>query len=138
MTAIVQTPNSVELSKAALWAGRVLAGIVVFFLLFDSAMKLLALPIVTRTMADIGWPADAETARALGLMLVIITLLYVIPRTAMIGAILLTAFLGGAVATHARIGDPLFTHTLFGVYVGVLAWTALWLRNPKFRDLLGN
>ena len=64
------------------------------------------------------------------------TLLYAIPRTAVLGAILLTAYLGGAVATHVRVGSPLFSHTLFGVYLGVIVWGGLWLRDPRIRALL--
>jgi hypothetical protein len=96
---------------------------------------LLALPIVTEASAALGWPDDAGTARLLGALLLSITVLYAVPRTSVLGAILLTGYLGGAVATHARIGSPLFTHILFGVYLGVLAWAGLTLRNNKLREL---
>jgi hypothetical protein len=109
---------------------------VVAFLLLDGAMKLLAIPVVTETMATLGWPADAGTARMLGVMTVGCALLYAYPRTRLLGAILLTAYLGGAVATHVRIGNPLFSHVLFGVYVGIAAWAGLWLRDPRVRALL--
>ena len=125
-------------SKTALRTGWVLSGLVIAFLLMDATMKLLALPIVTETQAAIGWPGDADTARILGVLLLGCTLLYAVPRTAVIGGILLTAYLGGAVATHARIGSPLLTHTLFGVYVGAAAWAGLYLRNQKLRDLIAN
>jgi hypothetical protein len=118
--------------------GWVLSGIVIAFLAMDSTMKLLALPVVTQASAALGWPDDASTARLLGALLVSITLLYAVRRASILGAILLTGYLGGAVATHARIGSPLFIHTLFGVYLGVLAWSGLYLRNPKLRDLLAN
>ena len=75
-------------------------------------------------------------ARKLGALLLAGTLLYVWPRTSLLGAILVTAFLGGAVATHVRLGNPLFTHVLFGVYVGVLMWAGLVLRDPRLRTLL--
>ena len=88
--------------------------------------------------AALGWPDDAGTARLLGALLLSITALYAVRRTSIVGAILLTGYLGGAVATHTRIGSPLFTHILFGVYLGVLAWAGLTLRNPKLRDLFAN
>jgi hypothetical protein len=104
----------------------------------DVTMKLLALPVVTEASAALGWPDDAGTARLLGALLLSITVLYAVRRTSILGAILLTGYLGGAVATHARISSPLFTHILFGVYLGVLAWAGLYLRNQKLRELLAN
>ncbi len=74
--------------------------------------------------------------RELGLILAIGTILYAVPRTAVLGAILLTGYLGGAVAMHFRVGSPLFSHTLFGVYLGVLAWGGLWFRDPRVRALI--
>ena len=125
-------------SKKAQRTGWVLSGIVIAFLLMDSTMKLLALPVVTQASATLGWPDDVGTARLLGALLLSITILYTVRRTSILGAILLTGYLGGAVATHARIGSPLFTHILFGVYLGVLAWAGLYLRNPKLRELFAN
>ena len=87
-------------------------------------------------MAQLGWPADAGTARALGILMLVSIALYAYPPTAFLGAVLITGYLGGAVATHVRVGSPLLTHTLFGVYVGVLAWAGLWLRDPRLRALL--
>src|SRR5947208_8914551 len=101
--------------KTARRTGWVLSGIVIAFLGMDSTMKLLALPVVTQASAALGWPGDAGTARLLGALLAAITLLYAVRRTSVFGAILLTGYLGGAVATHARIASPLFTHILFGV-----------------------
>ena len=84
----------------------------------------------------IGWTADPGFWRAMGLLLLAITALYIWPRTAVLGAIVLTGYLGGAVAAHLRIGDPLFSHTLFGVYLGVVLWGGLWLRDARVRNLL--
>ena len=84
---------------------------------------------------QIGFPGAAMT-RKLGALLMLCTLLYVWPRTSLLGAILVTAYLGGAVATHVRLGNPLFSHVLFGVYVGVLLWGGLLLREPRLRALL--
>jgi len=125
-------------SKTAQRTGWVLSGIVIAFLLMDATMKLLALPVVTQASAALGWPDDAGTARLLGALLLSITALYAVRRTSIVGAILLTGYLGGAVATHARIGSPLLTHIFFGVYLGVFAWAGLYLRNPKLRELFAN
>jgi hypothetical protein len=116
--------------------GYVLSGLVILFLLMDAVMKLAALPVVLTTTAQLGYPETAQFARGLGLLLLICTLLHAFTRTAILGAILLTAYLGGAVATHVRIGDPLFTHTLFGVYLGLFLWGGLYLRDPRLRALL--
>ena len=75
-------------------------------------------------------------ARGLGIVVLICTVLYAVPQTAVLGAILLTGFLGGAVATHVRVGSPLFSHILFGLYMGLFAWGGLWLRDPRLRALL--
>jgi hypothetical protein len=90
---------------------------------------------VLETSAPLGF-AGAGMARGLGVLLLACTLLYAWPRTAVLGAILLTGYLGGAVATHVRVGDPLFTHDLFGVYVGVLSWLGLYLRDARLRTLV--
>jgi hypothetical protein len=118
------------------WTGRILSGLVVLFLLLDGAMKLVPLQEVIDTVSQLGWTTDPLTWRVLGMLLIACALLYAYPRTSLMGAILITAYLGGAVATHARIGSPLFSHTLFGVYVGIIAWAGLWLREPRLRALL--
>jgi hypothetical protein len=115
--------------------GWALSGLTIAFLLLDSVMKLLALPVVLEAGEALGF-AGADMARGLGILLLACTLLYVIPPTAMLGAILLTAYLGGAVATHLRMGHPLFSHVLFGVYVGVLLWAGLYLRDASVRALI--
>jgi len=117
-------------------AGWVLSGLVIAFLAMDAAMKLANLPIVAETMAQLGWPADAGTIYLLAALLLGSTLLFAVPRTAMLGAILLTAYLGGAIATHVRVGSPLFSHILFGVYLGIMIWGGLWLRDPRLRTLI--
>lgn len=116
--------------------GRVLSGVLVAFLVFDAAIKLVPLEVVTETMVALGYPADSDLARLLGVLTLLCTLLYVIPRTSILGAILLTGYLGGAMATHLRAGSPLFTHLLFGFYLGVIVWGGLWLRDPRLRSLI--
>ena len=123
-------------SKLARRAGYALTGTVVLFLLMDAVMKLLAIAPVTEAMAQLGWPTSAAMARALGALLLGCTILYAFPRTAVLGAIMLTSYLGGAVAAHVRLGDPRFTHQLFGVYLGVFVWGGLYLRDSRIRALI--
>ncbi|TIT75129.1 MAG: DoxX family protein [Mesorhizobium sp.] len=123
-------------SNGALWTGRVLSAIVVLFMIFDGLMKLPPLAIVTQTMAELGWPSDPSIARLLGIIGLISTALYALPRTSVLGAILLTAYMGGAIATKVRVDSPLFSHTLFGVYLGVILWGGLYLRDARLRALI--
>ncbi len=120
-------------SRAANGIGWALSGILIVFLLLDGAIKLVPIQIVLDTMVELGWPADPAKARILGVLTLGCTLLYAVPRTSVIGAILLTGYLGGAMATHMRIDNPLFSHLLFGLYLGVIAWGGLWLREPRLR-----
>lgn len=117
----------------ARWAGRVLTTMAVLFLTFDAVVKILFVPNMPEAAAGIGW--DAAQAPTLGVILLVSTLLYALPRTAFLGALLLTAYLGGAVATHLRIESPLFTHILFGVYVGAIVWGGLTLRDARIARL---
>lgn len=124
----------IRASSRTRWVGRLLSGAAVLFLGMDATMKLARAAPVLDAMPKLGWPADL--AVPLGILLLACTLLYAVPRTAALGAILLTGYLGGAVATHVRIGDPLFSHVLFPVYVGLLLWGGLYLRSPALRALL--
>ena len=117
------------------WTGFVLSAIVVLFLALDAGMKLAAAQVVLETGEQIGF-SGAPMARTLGAILLVCTLLYVFPKTSVLGAILITAYLGGAVATHVRLGNPLFSHVLFGVYIGALLWAGLLLRQPALRQWL--
>ena len=132
----INASNTKTISTRALWAGRIMSGLIVLFMIFDGVIKLPPLDIVTQTMTEIGWPADVGTARLLGIIGLVATALYALPRTSFLGAILLTAYFGGAIATHVRIGNPLFSHTFFGIYLGLLLWGGLWLRDPRLRALL--
>ncbi len=117
------------------WTGFALSAIVVLFLFMDAGAKLAAIRPVLDAGEQIGFPGVAM-ARTLGTILLACTLLHIYPRTSVLGAILLTAYLGGAVATHVRLGNPLFSHVLFGVYVGALMWSGLILRQPALRSWL--
>lgn len=121
-------------SNWVIWVGRVLSALVILFLLFDGSLKVMELDIVKETGAQLGLPAHLNFG--LGVLIFIIVVLYAIPRTSILGAILLTGLLGGAIATHLRVGSPLFTHTLFGVYLGLMAWGGLFLRDERLRALI--
>jgi DoxX-like protein len=125
-----------EISKPARWTGRVLSGLVIVFLLFDGAIKLVPWPIVTETMDKMGYGSSEGLARSLGIITIVCTVLYAVPPTSILGAILLTGYLGGAIASHFRIGSPLFSHTLFGLYLGLMVWGGLWLRDRSLRSLI--
>jgi len=125
--------NTAPIGGTARWTGRVLSGLAVLFLLFSSVLKLAAPPEVIATFVTLGIPAQLATG--LGLLELSCTLVYAIPRTALLGAILLTGYLGGAIATHLRMLDPWLSHTLFPLYVGALVWGGLLLRDRRVREL---
>ncbi|GAO80400.1 MULTISPECIES: DoxX family protein [unclassified Sphingopyxis] len=126
-----------QTGKGQLIAGYVLSGLVILFLLFDAGLKLVSPETAIKySPPDLGWPLDVPTMTMLGILLLIPTLLYIWPRTAILGAILITGYLGGAIGTHVRINSPLFSHSLFGVYLGIMLWGGLWLRDPRLRALI--
>ncbi len=120
---------------AQYWVGWALSGLVIAFMVMDFSMKLMALPVVLQASGLLGF-SGAGMARELGVILLVCTALYAAPPTAVLGAVLLTGYLGGGVAAHLRVGDPLFSHVLFGVYMGVMMWGGLWLRDPRVRALM--
>lgn len=113
-----------------------LTALAALFWAMDAGMKLANLPQVAETMRPLGWPGDSGTILTLGLIQAVSLVLYLIPRTSVLGAVLLTGYLGGAIATHFRVGSPLPSHTLFGVYVGLVTWGGLWLRDAALRRLM--
>jgi hypothetical protein len=120
-------------SKKRLWTGRIISGIVVLFLIFDGVTKLIKVDAVVEGMRKLGYPVPL--APVIGTILLICVVFYVIPRTAPLGAILLTGYLGGAVASQLRIGMPLLGYTLGPIYVAALAWGGLYLRDSRVRAL---
>jgi hypothetical protein len=128
--------ENAPVSNPAPWLGRVLSGLVILFLLFDGAIKLVPWPVVTETMDRMGYGSSESLARTLGAITIACTVLYAIPPTSILGAILLTGYLGGAMASHVRIGSPLFSHVLFGFYLGLMVWGGLWLRDRSLRTLI--
>src|ERR1700738_5538352 len=129
----MQSDQTTMVSKRSLWTGRTLSGIVVLFLIFDSVTKLITIKPVVDGMRQLGYPVPL--APVIGAILLICVVLYVIPRTAPLGAILLTGYLGGAVARQLRLEMPLLGYTLAPIYVAVLAWAGLYLRDSRVRTL---
>jgi hypothetical protein len=121
-------------SRKALWTGRALSGLAVLFLTFDATLKVLRVPEAIESTGQLGYPAS--TLFGIGLIQVICLIIYLVPRSAVLGAVLWTGYLGGAIATHVRVGNPLFSHTLFPIYVAALLWGGLWLREPRLAALL--
>ena len=128
------TQAAAPAAKWMTWAGWALTVLVALFLAMDGAMKLMDAPQVRTATMQLGWPLQLD--RTLGVIELLCMALYAIPRTAVLGAILTTGLCGGAIAAHLRLGDPLFSHVLFGVYIGVMAWGGLWLRDSKLRALM--
>ncbi len=127
------TNESAAGSRGMIWAGRIITALAALFFLVDAVMKFFKPPIVVETTVKLGYPES--TIIGLGLVLFISTLLYIIPRTAVLGAILLTGYLGGAVATHVRVGEGAFP-VIFPVIFGALVWLGLYLRDERLRTLI--
>jgi hypothetical protein len=121
-------------SRTRVYAGRALGGLAIAFLLFDTALKVLMVPAAVEGTTQLGYPKSVVLA--IGVIEVLCLVAYAIPRTSVFGAILWAGYLGGAVATHVRVGSPLITHTLFPMCVAVLLWAGLWLRDHRLRTLL--
>jgi DoxX-like family len=128
--------RAVPVSKTNLLAGRLLSGLVVLFLLVDSGMKLAKASASVKGTIELGY--QESVVAGIGVLLLACTVLYVIPRTSLLGAILLTGYLGGAVASQVRVGNPLFTHILFPVYFGALLWAGVYLRDDRLRALVSS
>jgi hypothetical protein len=124
-----------QTSKRSFVTGIVLTTLAALFLAFDGVMKLASIAPVRASMIQLGYPVDL--APILGAVLLACVALYIYAHTAPIGAVLLTGYLGGAVSTHVRVGDPLLSHALFPVYMGVLVWGGLYLRDARVRALVG-
>lgn len=122
-------------SKKQRIIGWIFSGLAILFMLLDSIGKLAKPDAVIKGTLELGYPESA--IGTLGIISLVSTVLYIIPRTAFIGAVLLTGFFGGAVATHLRLGNPLFSHILFTVYLGIFVWLGLYLRNDVLRKLVG-
>jgi hypothetical protein len=116
-------------SKKVLWTGRILSALPGLFLVWDASLKVIGSPWVDETMTRLGWP---DVSFALGAVELLCVVLYLVPRTAVLGAVLLTAWLGGAIATHVRVGDPF----VFPIVFGCIVWAGVYLRNRQLRALV--
>lgn len=131
----METPaQSPPTSKAKLWTGRILGGVAILFMLFDSVIHLMVIQPVVDSFNQLGYPV--ELAVTLGVIELVCLVVYVVPRTSIFGAVLLTGYLGGAVAMQLRIHAPLFSTALFPIYIGLLAWGGLYLRSNRLRGLI--
>lgn len=135
MATLAESAAPAPSTSARVWTGRILSGLAIAFLLVDAGTKLVAPQFAIDNSPPLGWVLDIATVRTLGVLLLIPTLLYTWPRTAVLGAVLITGYLGGAIATHMRVESPLLSHTLFGVYLGLMVWGGLWLRHPGLRSV---
>ena len=125
---------STDIPTKALWTGRLLSGLAVLFLTFDAAVKVLELGPAIEATTQLGYPESVIVT--LGLIEIGGLILYLIPRTSVLGVVLWTGYLGGAVASHVRVGNPLFSHALFPIYIAALLWIGLGLRDHRVRGLL--
>jgi len=131
MTAIA---HAAPISKSRRWTSYALSGVAVLFLTFDVGFKLVQSSAAVEGTAQLGYPASSVLG--IGIIELVCLILYVVPRTSVLGAVLFTGYLGGAIATHVRLANPLFTHILFPVYVAALLWGGLYLREERLRELL--
>ena len=121
-------------STARQWPAHILFGLAVAFLLFDAGIKVLRLPPAIAGTVALGYSIDS--VRTIGLLEITCLIVYIVPRTSLLGAILLTGYLGGAIASHMRLGHPLLTHVLFPTYIAALLWGGLYLRDNRLRALI--
>jgi amino acid transporter len=137
MTASAETTRdftATAVSKKALWTGRILSGLAILFLVFDGVTKVMKVPAVMQASAQMQYPL--RLIPVIGIVLLVCTAVYAIPQTSILGAVLLTGYLGGAVEAQLRAGNPLFAETLFPVYFSTLIWGGLFLRERRLRALL--
>lgn len=121
-------------SSRAVWFGRVLSALPLMFLTFDTIIKLFMMPVAVEATKQLGFTQSAVFV--VGVVEAVCLVLYLLPRTSVLGAVLWTGYFGGAIATHIRAGSPLFTHTLFPIYVAALLWIGLWLRDGRLRQIV--
>ena len=131
---MTSVPHTQSVAKKRLVVGYVLTALVALFLTFDTVIKVLRLAPAIQATTELGYPAD--TVLWIGMIELVCVVLYLAPRTSVLGALLLTGYLGGAIATHVRLGSPLLSHTLFPIYVALLLWGGLYLRETRLRGLI--
>jgi hypothetical protein len=127
--------ETTQISKSRLWTGRIMSGLVVLFMLFDGIYKLMTPDeLMKASINELGYAE--HHLPIMGILALIATILYIIPATSVLGAVLLTGYFGGAIATHVRVDNPLFSHILFPVYLAILMWGGIWLRDQRVRKML--
>jgi len=131
---MTSTVHTVSVPKNKLVIGYVLTALVALFMTFDTVIKLLQLTPAVQGTVELGYPADR--VQWIGIIELVAVGLYLVPRTSVLGALLLTGYLGGAIATHVRVGSPLVSHTLFPIYVALMLWGGLYLRETRLHELL--
>jgi hypothetical protein len=132
-TTIESTVQTQDLSKGRLWTARIMGGLVIAFMLMDSIFKFIPNEQVDASAVELGYqPHHIPVMGALGFLSIV---LFIFKRTQVLGAVLLTGYFGGAIATHVRLDNPLFSHILFPVYLGILAWGSIYLKNENLRKL---
>lgn len=127
----IENPDETLPGRTAYWIGHILSDLVCLFLIFDAVAKLVPIAPVTETMGQLGYDTSIGFTRGLGVLILACTAFYAWPRTAVFGAVLLTGLFGGAIATQLRVGAPVFSHLLFGLYLGLMVWGGLVLREPR-------
>lgn len=123
-----------SISKSSLWAGRILSGLAALFMIFDGVIHVLKISPVVEGFGQLGFPLSV--AVPLGIVELVCVALYLYPRTSVLGAILLTGYLGGAIATQVRVAAPLLSTTLFPVYIALLVWGGIYLRDDRVRAMI--
>jgi|SRR5262245_13733748 len=131
---VTQAFKTIPGARKHSWGGIVLTVLVTAFLIFDAVIKLIVIGPVVTAFGELGYPVSL--APVIATLALACLAVYLIPRTSFLGAILLTGYLGGAVASHVRIGSPLLTHKLFPIYIALMVWGGLFLRDPRLRDLV--
>ena len=134
MSTLAISNTSMKFRVSRVTVGRVLSALAVLFLVFDTAVKFTAVPAVAESMGQLGYPMGY--AVRIGILELVCLAVYLIPRTSVVGVILLTGYLGGAIASHVRVGNPLFSHVLFPIYIAALLWGGLYLRDARVRSII--
>jgi hypothetical protein len=134
MSTLAIPTSRTKLSISRVTVGRVISGFAVLFLVFDTVIKFTHHPAVAESMTQLGYPVSS--ALALGVIELLCLTVYLIPRTSVLGAVILTGYLGGAIASHVRVGSPLFSHVLFPIYIAAMLWGGLYLRDARVRSII--
>jgi hypothetical protein len=134
MSTIAIPTSSTKFGVSRVAVGRTFSGIAVLFLAFDTVIKFTSMPAVTESMTQLGYPVSS--AVVIGILELVCLVVYLVPRTSVLGAVILTGYLGGAIASHFRVGNPLLSHVLFPIYIAALLWGGLYFRDTRVRAII--